>query len=326
MAKKRSVTIVFLVLSLGFFSSYHSRSFAAQKDFPKKEITIIVNMGPGGGRDILARGVGKIMSKHLGVPVVVMNQPGAGGARGMINLYHSAPDGYTIGIGMATEVINQMLEKQEYDCKKFIYLGRVQSSPVLVVVKKDSPFRSIKDFKNFGKPIRQGAFSLTATGPVFGMVIANREGFPLSLIGGYQSAATSVLGVIRGEVEFTCCSPSVAMQYVRGGQIRPITAIYYKHSQDFPDIPTVGEAGYPDLAILSADYWFIAPPEVPRNRIQTLEDALMKTLQDAEFLEWAKVSGVELGPLNGEETRKLVFGLFDLFQQYKGDIEKNLKE
>jgi tripartite-type tricarboxylate transporter receptor subunit TctC len=106
---------------LWFFAfSVCGSSFAAPAaDFPRKEITIIVNFGPGGARDILARGVGNTMSKYLGVPVVVMNQPGAGGARGLISVYHAAPDGYTIGIGATTDIIDQTLEKRDYDNKTF---------------------------------------------------------------------------------------------------------------------------------------------------------------------------------------------------------------
>jgi tripartite-type tricarboxylate transporter receptor subunit TctC len=70
----------------------------------------------------------------------------------------------------------------------------------------------------------------------------------------------------------------------------------------------------------------MAPPGIPKDRVQFLEDALTKTVNDAEFLAWAKGAGVDLGPLSGEETRKMVFKLFDLFEQYKGNIEKYLKQ
>jgi len=251
---------------------------------------------------------------------------GVRGARGIISLYNSAPDGYTIGVGMATEIITQILEKQAYDCNKFVYLGRVQSSPSFWFVKADAPLYSLKDFKNFGKLIRQSTFSLTAPATVSGMIMADREGFPLAVVGGYQSAAASILALIRGKSELSASAPSVAMQFKRSGQIRPVLALYQKRSQDFPDTPTVGEVGHPDLAILAGDYWFMAPPGVPKVRAQSLEDALRKTVKDAEFLKWAKGAGVDLDPLTGEETRQMVFKLFGLLDQYKKIIEKHLKQ
>ncbi len=322
--KAMVVLMSFLLWIFGGFLS--GAAFAAEKDFPKKEITIIVNYGAGGGRDILARGVGKVMSKYLGFPIVVMNMPGAGGARGLIQLYHSAPDGYTMGVGAASEIVDQILQKQDYDCKKFTYIGRAQSMPLFFFVKSDSPFRSLKEFKTFGKPIRHSAFSLGAPSTVAAMILSNREGFPLAIVGGYQGVAAAILGLIRGEVEFTGAQLSTTISYVRAGQIRPIVTLDHKRSPDFPDIPTIGELGHKDLENCSLDYWLMAPPEVPKARVQTLEEALMKTLKDPEFLGWAKGAGVDPGPLSGEETTKMVLNLFKLFEPYKGDIEKYIKK
>jgi tripartite-type tricarboxylate transporter receptor subunit TctC len=321
------VIFVSLSLSLSLLSTFlYETTFAAPVDFAKKEITVIVNMGPGGGRDVLARGVGNRMNKYLGVPVVVMNKPGAGGATGLISLYHSAPDGYTIGVGMATDIIDQILEKREYDNKKFIYLGRAQSSPGFLFVKSDSPFRSVKDFKTFGKPVRHATFSMTSNSTVVPMVIANREGFTMVIVGGYKGAADAAMALVRGEVEFAGPGLVAAMPFLRAGQIRPILTIHQKRSPDFSDIPTVGEIGHPDLDIWALDFWFMTPPGVPKERVQILEDALMKTLKDPEFLGWAKGAGVDPAPLSGEEMTKMVFKFFGLLEQYKGDIDKYVKE
>ena len=322
--KAMVVLMSFLLWICGGFLS--GAALATEKDFPKKEITIIVNFGAGGGRDILARGLGKVMSKYLGVPIVVMNMPGAGGARGLIQLYHSAPDGYTIGVGAASEIVDQILQKQEYDNKKFTFIGRAQSMPLFFFVKSESSFRSLKDFKTFGKPVRHSAFSLGAPSTVAGMILANRENFPLTIVGGYQGVAAAILGLIRGEVEFTGAQLSTTISYVRAGQIRPIVTLDQKRSPDFPDIPTIGEFGHKDLENCGLDYWFMAPPEVPKARVQILEDALMKTLKDPEFITWAKGASVDPGPLNGEETTKMVLNLFKLFEPYKGDIEKYIKK
>jgi tripartite-type tricarboxylate transporter receptor subunit TctC len=318
--------LVILGPSLWLFSSFLAgTTVAVEKDFPKKEITIIVNYGAGGARDILARGVGKTMSKYLGVPLVVMNMPGAGGLRGLISLYHSSPDGYTIGVGAAPEIIDQIIQKQDYDIKKFSYIGRVQSSPTFFFVKSDSSFRSLKDFITFGKPIRQSSFSVTSLSTVPAIILAKREGFPLTIVGGFQGGAAVLLSLIRGEVEFTGVNLSTALSYVRSRQIRAILTIDQKRHSEFPDTPTVVEAGHEDLAILSLDYWFMAPPGVPKVRIQILEDALIKTLKDPEFLEWAKGAAVDPAPFNSEETTKMIFNLFALFEPYKGDIEKYMK-
>jgi len=256
----------------------------------------------------------------------VMNMPGAGGVRGLLSLYHSAPDGYTIGIGTGSDIIDQTLEKRDYDNRRFTYIGMVQRSPSPLFVKSDSPFRSVKDFKTFGKSVRFSAFSLTAPPAVASMIIANREGSPLVIVGGYKGSADAILSVIRGEVEFTGVGLSTAMPFVQSKQIRPILIFSQNPLPDFPGIQTVVEAGYPDLRVFSTDYWFMAPPGVPKDRIKILEDALMKTLKDPEFLGWAKGAGVDVDPLSGEETSEMVLKLFGILEQYKGDIEKYIKK
>ena len=322
--KKVFVVPGFLLCLLGSFSV--DSIFAAGKDFPEKEVTIIVGYQAGGGRDILARGVSKTMSKYLGVPVVVLNEPGAGGARGLIHAYHAAPDGYNIIVGACTEILDQILQKQDYDVKKFAFIGRAQTMANILFVRSDSPLKSVKDFKTYGKPIRHAAFSLTSPHGVAAMILADREKFPLVLIGGYQGVPGTIMGVIRGEAEFYGSQLSSSMSYVRAGQVRPIGVLDKKRVPEFPDIPTLGEIGHKDLDVLSLDYWLMAPPQTPKARLQVLEDALMKTLKDPEFLTWAKGANVEPGPLSGEETSKMVLNLFNLFEPYKEIMEKYVKK
>ncbi len=151
MQKTGGKAVVLLVLSAWlFFGLLCGVTQAASANFPNKPIKIIVSFAAGGARDILARGVGKTMSKHLGVPIVIVNEPGAGGARGLISLYNAPPDGHTLGVGQVTDIIDQVIEKREYDNKKFTYIGRAQYSSGFLLVKGDSPFRTVKDFKSTG--------------------------------------------------------------------------------------------------------------------------------------------------------------------------------
>jgi tripartite-type tricarboxylate transporter receptor subunit TctC len=300
-------------------------SFAAQQTFPDKPISIVVNYGPGGARDIIARGVGRFMGKYLGVPAVVVNEPASGGARGLARLYHAAPDGYTIGIGSGSDITNQIIEKKEYDFKKFTTLGRTSSSSSVVFVRPDSPLRSVKDFKRYGKPVRFSTFSLTSNITVAFMVIANRDNFPLEIMAGYRSASDALQGLIRGEVEFSGGAPSTSVPFMQAGQIKPILTLGPNRHPDYPGIPSIGEEGYPDLATFSTDLWLIGPPGIPKGRVQILERALMNTLTDAEFLRWAKGAGVDVKPLVGKEVAETISILFSVLEKYKKDIEKYRK-
>jgi len=300
-------------------------SFAAQEDFPKKEITFVCSMAAGGGRDLLSRGVAKTMSKYLNVPVVVMNVPGAGGVLGTTKIYNSAPDGYTIGAVTMSDVFNQLFEKTDYDIKKFVHIGRADSSPCFLYVQSDSPFRSVKDLKNFGKPIRYSAFSYGSQNTIVAMVIAYRDGWPLKIIGGYKGAAPAILDLIRGNVDLSGSKLPDAKEHIRAGKVRPILIIDRKRILDFPDLPTVGEIGYPDLENFTVDTWFVASPGIPKDRVKILENALMRTMKDPEFVEWARGAAINPAWVNGEEYTKVVYELFEVFGKYKGIIQKYME-
>lgn len=302
-------------------------ALAADSDFPRKEITLIVSFGAGGQRDTLARGVANTMSKYLGVPIVVSNVPGAGGIRGAVQLYHAAPDGYTIGIGNVTEIVMQLVEKNiEYDMRKFTHIGFAQSSPAYFFVKSDSPLRKIADLKAMGKPVRHGTFAPTNPNTVALISLAKREGFPLVLVGGFTTVPATILSLLRGEVEVISSSMPGAASFLKAGQIRPILTLSPKRTPEFPDIPTAGELGYPDLGLLGLDYWFMAPPGVPKERVKILDDALLKTQKDPAFITWAKGAGVDPYALNSEDTTKRVMGLMTSLEVFKADVEKFVKK
>lgn len=299
---------------------------AADRNFPAKEITLIVSYGAGGQRDTLARGVANTMSKHLGVPIVVLNVPGGGGIRGAVQLYHAAPDGYTIGIGNVTEIVTQLVENVEYDMRKFIHVGFAQSSPAFFFVKSDSPIRKIADLKTWGKPVRHATFSAANPNAVALISLAKREGFSLAMVGGFPTVPATILSLIRGECEIIASSMPGAAQFLKAGQIRPIVTLSPKRAPEFPDIPTVGEIGHEDLAFLGLDYWFMAPPGVAKDRVKVLDEALMKTQKDPAFIGWAKGAGVDPFALNTEDTTKRIMGLITTVEKFKADVAKYVKK
>ena len=311
---------VFSILLLGNF--FCEASFAAPVDFPQKEITIVVSFGPGGSMDILARGLGNTMRKYLGVPVVVMNMPGASGGRGRSFVYNAAPDGYTIGINSHDSIIQETFEKQDFENRKFTYIGNAQSLPNVFCVKSNSQIRSVKDFKTLGTRVRSGAFSMYTSALLTAMIIATREGWSLAVIGGYKGGGDAALALVRGDFEFCGIPLTVAAPFVKSGQIRPIMIVDLKRHPKFSDIPTVGDEGHPDLGIFAATQWLMAPPGVPKARIQILEDALKKTLKDPEFLKWAEGASVDVLFLSGEETKQMVVKTFGILEQYKKDLAK----
>jgi tripartite-type tricarboxylate transporter receptor subunit TctC len=286
-----------------------------------------VSLAAGGPRDIVARGVSQVMSKYLGVPMVVSNMPGAGGARGMNALYQAVPDGYTIGLGTTSDVIAQILEKQDYDMRNYSILGTATTSTFMIYVKSDSPFKSVKDFKIFGKRVRIPTFNASAPGTVGPIMLLAREKIPIRVIGGFKNVNEATYSMLRGEGELVGTQAVSAVPLVKAGEMRPILAFVRQRLPDYPEVQTVAEMGYEDIAdVATMDTCLMGPPKVPKERVKILEDALMKTLKDPEFLKWAKTVAAENKPLNSEDTIKGMLGLFKSLEPYKEEIVKYTKQ
>jgi len=290
----------------------------AKPAFPEKAIAMIITFAPGGGRDTLGRGVGRALEKYLGVPVVIKNIPGAGGVIGLVRFYKSQPDGYTIALSCGPDVLTEMIRDVDYDTSKFVYVGRVQSSPSFTFVRADSPFNSVSDFKKYGKTIRYAAFRLTSGATVTNMVLAKEMGYPFEIVPGYKSVAETLVGLVRGDVEVAGSLLSAALPFVQAGDVRCISVNGYERHTLFPDVPTVGEIGFPDLGFVGTlDYWLMAPPGTPKDKIEILEAALEKAVKDPEFVAWAEKAGIDVAYLPAEETRKLALGLKESLAKYK---------
>jgi tripartite-type tricarboxylate transporter receptor subunit TctC len=131
-----------------------------------------------------------------------MNMPGASGGRGRSFVYNAAPDGYTIGVNSQDSIAQETFEKQDFENRKFSFIGNAQLLPNVFCVKSNSQIRSVKDLKTLGTRIRSGAFSMYTSALLTAMIIATREGWSLAVIGGYIGGGDAALALVRGDFEF----------------------------------------------------------------------------------------------------------------------------
>ena len=108
--------------------------------------------------------------------------------------------------------------------------------------------------------------------------------------------------------------------------VRPILTLGHERTASAREVPTVGEAGFPELAPLGLELWLMGPPGVPTERLQVLENALTRIVSDPEFRSWAVSAKIDIAPLSSKQTQKAAIDLLSLFEQYKPEIEKHLKK
>ena len=119
---------------------------------------------------------------------------------------------------------------------------------------------------------------------------------------------------------------SAAAPFLQSRDVRPILTLGHERTASAREVPTVGEAGFPELAPLGLELWLMGPPGVPTDRLQVLENALTRIVSDPEFRSWAVSAKIDIAPLSSKQTQKAAIDLLSLFEQYKPEIEKHLKK
>ena len=263
---------------------------ACAQGYPARPVRLIVPYPPGGGTDIFARLVGVKLNETLGQPVVVEQRPGAAGVIGADVAAKSAPDGYTLVIGQASNLaINlSLMKKLPYDpARDFAPITLVATSPNLLVVHPSLPVRGIKDLVALAKT-KPGAINYASAGNGSpGHLAAEyfKKVAKIDLVHiPYKGATPALLDVLAGHASLYFTSPIAAQPFVQSGRLRQIAVTSGKRFPPLPDVPTIAESGYRDIDMTS--WWgLLAPAGTPADIVNKLHSATVKALNSAEVKE-----------------------------------------
>lgn len=272
----------------------------AQDKYPSKPITIIVPYPAGGNTDQRSRQFGRFISPVLGVPVVIENRGGAGGNIGTDLIARARPDGYTIGMGnFAPLAVNPtMFKKLNFDpVKDLAPICLIERGPLVLMVRHESPFKSIKDIVAAAKA-KPGHLTY-ANGGTGGSHHLAAEMFK-AMAGvfitniPYKGGAPAAMDLMGGQVDMMFEQMYAASANIRAGRLRPLAITSLKRSPQFPDVPTMAELGFPGFEISN---WqgFVAPAGTPPAIIQRLNDVTNQALADPTIKAQMLAQGNELG-------------------------------
>jgi tripartite-type tricarboxylate transporter receptor subunit TctC len=261
----------------------------AQDTYPSKPVTMIVPFPPGGVADIVGRPLAATMEKTLKQPVVVTNRPGAGGALGMSQVAKAAPDGYTILMGLSSISIFPVSDRingkaPAYEMKDFAPIALVTSDPTVLVVRTDSPYKTLKDFVDAAKA-NPGKINYSSSG-VYGTlhvameIFAHAAGIKLFHIP-YQGGGPAVTALLGGQVQALASGPAAAIGQIKGGKMRALAAWSDKRIPMMPDLPTFKELGYDAEFYIWAGVF--APAATPQPILARLREAVRAAVNDADF-------------------------------------------
>ena len=268
-------------------------AFAA---YPDKAIRLVVPFAPGGGTDLVARTLGAGMSAELGQQVIIDNKPGAGTIIGSDAVAKSAPDGYTLVIATFAHAVNPSLQpKMPFDTAKafapIILIGR---GPNVLVVRPDSPYKTVKDIiaaaKAAPNKLTYASQGNGTSAHLAGELFTNLTKTELTHVP-YRGAGPAITDLLGSQVDMIFGTASAVSTFVDSGKLRAIAVTTAERSPALKNIPTIAESGVPGYA---AESWYglYAPAGTPADVIAKLNAAAKKAAQAPAFQKRVQEEGL----------------------------------
>lgn len=278
----------------------------AQERWPSKPITYIVPFGPGGTTDVLARLLATKAGPALGTSFVIENKAGAGGSMGSDYTAKAAPDGYTIQGGtISSHAINVSLySRLPYDpVRNFQPITLIGSMPNVLVVRADSPYRSVQDVMAAARS-KPGSINYASSGNgtsqhLSGVFFEQMTGGKMVHVP-YKSSAESLTALLSGQgadIIFENLAP--ALPFIKAGKLRALGVTSEKRSASVPEVPAIAET-LPGFGIVSWQAIF-APAGVPRPVVDRLATEMIRAINDPEIRANLVAQGIEPGGMSPAE-------------------------
>jgi tripartite-type tricarboxylate transporter receptor subunit TctC len=306
----RSVGRRFIQCALAFAAVF-AAGFACAQTYPDRPIRLIVPAAAGGPTDVLARFVGDSLTRSLGQPAIVDNRAGAGGAIGARVVATSAPDGYTLLFGNTAvfATIPATSKTAGYDPREsFVPVAKVIDSYQVVVVRPTLPVRSVAELVAYAKA-NPGKLNLAAAGVgnithLSGELLKSRAGIDFATVQ-YKSGAEMLNAILGGEVDFAIDNIGSVQALVRAGKLRAIAVTSPARKPEFPELPTMAEAGIADYVVTSF-FGVVAPARTARAIVAKLNAAINDGLKQPAFQASLRALGAQSSPETPESFRTLI--------------------
>ena len=313
--------IAALVLVMG------ASAFAQSTDYPARPITLQVPWVAGGGTDVGARILASIAEKRIGQNIVVINKPGAGSQIGLTELSRQKADGYYLGFISTPHICTISLDpdrKAAFSLDSFVPVISQVTDPGLIWVKADSPYKSLKDLIEDGKK-RPGAVRASTTGIMSDdhlaiLMVKNATGARMRIVH-FEGGAQQLAATLGGQVDVSFDNVGSVVQRIKGGQVRGLAVMDKERSKFLPDVPTIGELGFPSV-ISSSTRGVMGPKGIPKPILKKIETAFTEAMKDPDHIQKMETAGLSVKMMVGDSFGKY---LQDLLVQCKPLVEEARK-
>jgi tripartite-type tricarboxylate transporter receptor subunit TctC len=264
--------------------------------YPNKPIRLIVPFAPGGLNDTTARLLQPHLEKALGQAVIVDNRPAASGIVGTDAVAKAPPDGHTLlMVASSHTVVPATNAKLPYHAERdFAPIAMVGKNPLLFVINAKVAAKTLPEFVALAKA-SPGKLNYATPGAasqshLVTELFDQKAGITIQHVP-YRGGAPAIMSVVQGETQFAVISPLASLPHIQSGALRPIAAGSLTRDPQFPDLPTVAEAGYPDVEAIQ---WvgLLTTAGTPKEIVERLNAEVNRALRDPDMIAKLALQGV----------------------------------
>jgi tripartite-type tricarboxylate transporter receptor subunit TctC len=324
--------VIFGLLVFGLLVGLNLASAAHAEDFyARKTIQMVVGLPPGGGIDTYARLLARHMGKHIpGNPnFVVLNMPGASSVKSVNYLASLAkPDGLTIGTFLGHVVWSQIFNRPgvQFDARQLRWLGIPAPRTGACVLGKASGIDGVEKWKAAKQPVPLGAVGVGSESSNMARILQQIIGMPIHIVPGYAGSQQLALAVESGEVSGVCLQweaiTATWKPALDSGAIFPVLQFRRTPHPALANVPLAVSLAKTDedVELLTAGVErsnaittsYALPPNTPEDRVAILRKAFVETLKDPAALAEAEKLSLDMLPIDGIETEKMIAEFFAL--------------
>ena len=298
-------------------------SVALAQDYPNKTITIVVPYKAGGSTDVSARQVGMMLEKAVGQPVVVENRPGASGTNAMRSVASAKPDGYTlIATTSSPSFVTPALRPVGYDTlKDFVPIINYSGPYHGVVVRADSPYQTLEELvaaAKAGKTVTYGTAGAMGGAHLAFTSVANQSGAKLQHVP-FKGSAPTTAAVLGGHVDVALVP--AYRDNVRDGKLRLLAVLDGTRDPDFPNTPTLKDAGY--NVEFPSIVGVMAPAGTDPAVVAKLEKQLNQIVTSEEFKAFMTKLGQPVRVMSGQQLQATITANLNAYRELAKTMGKN---
>ncbi len=269
---------------------------ALAQSWPAKPVKLVVTYPPGGSSDLMARVFGAKLGELWKQQVIVESKPGAAGSIGMDFAARQAPDGYTFVVGnLGPVAVNPLLSKVPYSIEKdFVPVSMLSTGPNVLVVRADSPFRSLTSIIGYAR-VNPGKLNYGTSGPGSVSHLSSEMLKNITKVQAvevpYKGGVLAMQDLLGGQIDFIFSDALPAMGHLRAGKIRALCMTGSKKFELLPELPPCQDAA---PGLVAVNWWgVLMPAGTPKPVVDKFNKDMVKAMADPDVKKRFADLGVE---------------------------------